>query len=395
MSLRDTSSPVLIIGGGAAGLSAAAAMAGRGIHATVLDQDDCIGGTWARRYQSLKLHTIRRFSGLAHYPIPKDRSRYLTKDEYAAYLREYAQVLGLDVLLGERVDAVREIPENTDAMRWEVSTSAGTRHAKAVVIATGHYAEPHYPTFEGMANFSGRMIHSAQYTTGAAYKGQKALVIGLGNSGAEIAAELAKQGASSVSVSVRTTPPIVTREILGIVPVQLLGIALTPLGMPQAIDRIGAALRRISLGDLTRYGLGEAAWGPFAARRPAVIDAGFVHHLKQGRIVIRPKIARFDATDAVYEDGSREEIDVVIAATGFRTGLEKILKVPDVIDDDAQPRFRWGGQISAPGLFSIGFNETVRGQLFEINRESRRLAVEVQRYLAATNQDEQPKCKPQ
>lgn len=390
MPRRDTSSPVLIIGGGAAGLSAAAALARRGIHATVLDQDDCIGGTWARRYQSLKLHTLRRFSGLAHYPIPKDRPRYLTKDEYAAYLRAYAQMLGLDVSLAERVDAVRHIPENADAMRWEVSTSAGIRHAKAVVIATGLYAEPRYPVFEGIETFSGRMIHSAQYTTGAAYKGQKALVIGLGNSGAEIAADLAKQGASSVSVSVRSTPPIVTREMLGIIPVQLMGIALTPLGMPKTIDRIGTALRRIALGDLTRYGLGEAAWGPFAARRPAVIDAGFVQQLKQGRIVVRPKIARFDATDVVYEGGSREEIDVVIAATGFRTGLEKILNVPDVIDDDGQPRFRSGGQPPAPGLFFVGFNETVRGQLFEINRESKRLAVEIQRYLAVTNQDEPP-----
>jgi len=380
---------VLIIGGGAAGLSAAAAMARCGIHATILDQDDCIGGSWARRYQSLKLHTIRLFSGLAYYPIPKDRPRYLTKDEYAAYLREYAQVLVLDVSLGERVDAVRHIPDNADAMRWEISTGAGTRHAKVVVIATGHYAAPHYPAVEGMDKFSGRMIHSAQYTTGAAYKGQKVLVIGLGNSGAEIAADLAKQGARSVSVSVRTTPPIVTREMLGIVPVQLLGIALTPLGMPKVIDRIGAVLRRVVLGDLTRYGLGEAAWGPFAARRPAVIDAGFVQQLKQGRIVIRPEIARFDTADVVYEDGSREEVDVVISATGFRTGLEKILKVPDVIDDDGQPCFRSGGQASAPGLFFVGFNETVRGQLFEINRESKRLAVEVQRYLAATNQDEQ------
>jgi len=389
MSRRDTSSPVLIIGGGAAGLSAAAAMARRGIDATVLDQDDCIGGSWARRYQSLKLHTLRRFSGLAYYPIPKNRPRYLTKDEYAAYLRAYAQVLGLDVSLGERVDAVRHIPENADAMRWEVTTSAGTRHAKAVVIATGLYAEPRYPIFEGMETFSGRMIHSAQYTTGAAFKGQKTLVIGLGNSGAEIAADLAKQGASSVSVSVRTTPPIVTREMLGIIPVQLMGIALTPLGMPQAIDRIGAVLRRVALGDLTEYGLGDAAWGPFAARRPAVIDTGFVQQLKQGRIVIRPEIARFDATDVVYEGGSREEIDVVIAATGFRTGLEKILNVPDVIDDDGQPHLRSGGQPSAPGLFFVGFNETVRGQLFEINHESKRLAVEVQRYLAAPNQDEQ------
>jgi putative flavoprotein involved in K+ transport len=385
MSLRDTSSLVLVIGGGAAGLSAAAAMARRGIHATVLDKDDQIGGSWARRYQNLRLHTIRRFSGLAHYPIPRDRPRYLTKDEYAAYLRKYAQVLGLDVSLGERVDAVREISESADGMRWEVSTTRGTRLAKAVVIATGHYAEPSLPNVEDTKKFTGRILHSAQYTTGAGCKGQKALVIGLGNSGAEIAADLAKQGASSVSVSVRATPPIVMREMLGFVPVQLLGIALTPLGMPRVIDRIGAALRRISLGDLKRYGLGEAAWGPFAACRPAVIDTGFVQELKQGRIRIRPKVTYFDGNDVVYADGSRESVDAVIAATGFRTGLEKILKVPGIIDGDGQPRSRSGGATSVGGLFFIGFTETVRGQLFEINRESRRLAVDIKRYLAAAN----------
>jgi cation diffusion facilitator CzcD-associated flavoprotein CzcO len=381
MSPRDTASPVLIIGGGAAGLSTAAAIARRGIRSTVLDRDDCTGGSWARRYECLKLHTTRRYSGLAHYPIPKDRPRYLSKDAYAAYLREYAEVLGLDVSLGERVDVVQEIPGSPGGMDWEVVTSRGTRRARIIVVATGHYAEPSLPSWEGIEGFSGVVIHSSRYTSGAAYAGKNALVIGLGNSGAEIAADLAAHGAGSVSVSVRTTPPIVTREMFKLVPVQLLGIALTPLGMPQVIDRIGAVLRRISIGDLTAYGLGQAAWGPFTARKPAVIDAGFVEQLKLGRVVVRPNIAHFDSTDVVYADGTREAVDVVVAATGFRTGLEKILKVPGLIDGTGQPRFRSGGATPASGLYFVGFDETVRGQLFEINRESKRLAIEVDRYL--------------
>lgn len=381
MSPPDAQPPVLIIGGGAAGLSTAAALARRGIRSTVLDQDDRIGGSWARRYQCLKLHTIRRYSGLAHYPIRKDRPRYLSKDEYTAYLREYAEVLRLDVSLSERVDAVQETPGSPDGMDWEVVTNRGTRRARVVVVATGHYAEARLPTWEGIEGFAGVLLHSSQYTTGTAYKGQKALVIGLGNSGAEIAADLAMHGATSVSVSVRTTPPIVTREMFNIVPIQLLGIALTPIGMPRVIDRIGAALRRIALGDLTGYGLGQAAWGPFTARRPAVIDAGFVKQLKQGRVVVRPGVARFDSTDVVYADGSKETVNVVVAATGFRTGLEKILMVPGVIDDTGQPRFRSGRPTSASGLYFVGFDETVRGHLFEISQESKRLAVEVDRYL--------------
>lgn len=381
MSLSEAVDSVVIIGGGAAGLSAAGALAKRGIQATVVDRNEYIGASWSGRYQSLKLHTVRRYSGLAHYPIPTDRPRYLSKDEYAAYLREYAQVLRLKVSLGERVRAVRRSPADSEGMPWQVETDRGLRRAKVVIVATGHYAEPHVPVWPGSEAFCGVLLHSSSYKTGADYRGCRVLVVGLGNSGAEIAADLCAQGATSVAVSVRTPPPIVTRELFGIVPVQLLGIALTPLGMPRLIDRIGAALRRRSVGDLTPYGLSPAAWGPFTAHRPAVIDAGFLKYLKQGQIAVRPEIARFEPTGVVYKDGSRESVEAVIAATGFRTGLEKILDMGDAIDESGQPSFHSGQETSAPGLYFIGFDETIRGQLFEIARDSKRLAIEVARYL--------------
>src|SRR6266496_2078730 len=93
----DGSAEVLIVGAGAAGLSAGAALKQKGIEPTVLDRDDRIGGTWARRYERLHLHTVRRFSGLAHYPIPRAYPRYLHKDLYAEYLRQYAEALQLRV----------------------------------------------------------------------------------------------------------------------------------------------------------------------------------------------------------------------------------------------------------------------------------------------------------
>lgn len=381
MSRSEGIDRVLIVGGGAAGLSAAGGLAKHGILATVVDKDDCIGSSWARRYQSLKLHTVRRYSGLAHYPIPADRPRYLSKDEYAAYLREYARVLGLRVSLGERVQTVRRSPGDSQGVVWDVETDHGLRRAKVVIVATGHYAVPYLPRWFGSEAFRGTLLHSSGYTTGTDYQGRHVLVVGLGNSGAEIAADLCAQGAASVSVSVRTPPPIVTRELFGVIPVQLLGIALTPLGMPQLIDRIGAVLRRRSIGDLAPYGLAPAAWGPFTARKPAVIDAGFVKYLKQRQITVRPEIDRLETSGVVYEDGSRESVDVIIAATGFRTGLEEILDVPGVIDENGRPRFRSGHVASVPGLYFIGFDETMRGHLFEIGRDSKRLAVEVARYL--------------
>ena len=371
---------VVIVGAGAAGLSTAAALSRRGIDALVLDRDDQIGGSWARRYERLHLHTIRRFSGLAHYPIPRDSPRYLSKDDYAGYLANYAQRFRLRVSLGERVAAIR--PARDPGLPWEVETSRRRLRAEVVILATGHYTDSRIPDWEGIDSFGGRLLHSAEYRTGREFVGQRALVVGLGNSGAEIATDLVEQGAASVSVAVRTPPPIVTRELFGVVPVQVFGIALMPLRIPRVVDRVGAALRRIGVGDLRRYGIEKAAWGPFTARRPAVIDVGFLEVLKGGRVTVRPALRRLTPRGVEYADGSSEEVDVVVAATGFDTGLVEMLrKVSGIVGGDGQPLARSGKATAAPGLYVIGFDETVRGHLFEARRESKRLARTVARLL--------------
>jgi len=251
-----------------------------------------------------------------------------------------------------------------------------------VVVATGHYMQPRMPQWEGVEAFRGRLLHSAEYRTGRDFFGQRALVVGLGNSGAEIAADLAEQGAASVSVAVRTPPPIVTREMFGVVPVQLFGITLMPLGIPRTVDRVAAALRKQAVGDLRPYGLEPAAWGPFTARRPAVIDVGFLAALRAGRVVVRPALERLTGEGACYVDGSTEAVDVIVVATGFGTGLEPVLSdVPGVLDEAGQPLARSGEPTAAAGLYFIGFDETIRGHLFEARRESKRLARRIAREL--------------
>jgi len=371
---------VVVVGAGPAGLSTAAALSRRGIDALVLDRDDQIGDSWARRYERLHLHTIRRFSGLAHQRIPRSYPRYLSKDEYAAYLDAYAERFRLRVSLGESVTAIR--PRDREETSWEIETSRRTLASEVVVIATGHYAAPRIPAWEGVDEFQGRLLHSAAYQSGRDFAGRRALVVGLGNSGAEIATDLVEQGAASVAVAVRTPPPIVTRELFGVLPVQLFGIALMPLGIPRTVDRIGAMLRKRAVGDLRPYGLGEAAWGPFTARRPAVIDVGFLEVLKSGRVQVRPALERLTRDGVEFADGSSEVVDVVVVATGFGTGLESVLRdVPGVVGDDGQPLARSGRPTAAPDLYVIGFDETIRGHLFEARRESKRLARTIARSL--------------
>ena len=371
-------SPVIVVGGGAAGLSAAAALSRRGIDVVVLEHDRELGGTWARRYERLHLHTVRQFSGLAHFPIPRRYPAYLSRDDVVEYLREYARHFGLRVVTGATVRRIR--PRDAASGRWTVETVDGDAwHARVVVIATGQYRQPIVPPWPGRESFEGRTVHSSEYTNATPYAGQRVLVVGAGNSGAEIATDLSDNGAASVAISVRTAPPIVPRDPFGM-PVQCTSFLLSAL--PAAIsNRLGKTIARFVLGDLTRYGMPGGEFAPYTTKRIPLIDVGFCEALKRGRVKVRPALERLTQTDAVFADGTSEPFDAIIAATGFSTGLESLIDIPGVLDDRGEPRGASGEPTAHPGLYFIGFTHSLRGHLFEANRASRRLARNVRRYL--------------
>jgi putative flavoprotein involved in K+ transport len=373
---------VIIIGGGASGLSTAAALGRQGIDAVVLEQDVKVGGTWARRYDRLHLHTVRGFSGLAHFPIPRRYPLYLSRDDVVAYLNEYARHFKVRIVAGTTVRKIR--PRTGTSREWTVETTdSEPRHASVVVVATGQYRQPIVPPWPGRETYGGRLVHSVSYSNAAPYIGNRVLVVGAGNSGAEIATDLADNGAAYVAVSVRTPPPVVPRDPFGM-PVQRTSILLSVL--PSAIaNRIGWATARLVLGDLTRYGMPKAEFAPYTTKRIPVIDVGFVDALKRGRVTVRPALARLMHTGAVFADGTSEPFDAIIAATGFTTGLESLVDVPAALDDLGEPRAASGEPTSHPGLYFIGFTHTLRGHLFEANRASRRLARHIRRYLLSRN----------
>jgi putative flavoprotein involved in K+ transport len=372
-------SAVIVVGGGASGLSAAAALTRRGIGVVVLEQDPQIGGTWARRYDALHLHTVRRFSGLAHFPIPTRYPMYLSRDEVVAYLNEYARHFGLRVVTGTSVRKIRS--REASPRVWMIDTAAGDEwKASVVVIATGQYRQPIVPAWPGRETYAGQLTHSVTYANATPYAGRRVLVVGAGNSGAEIATDLINHGAAYVAVSIRTPPPIVPRDPFGM-PVQRTSLLLSTL--PAAIaNRLGKATARIVLGDLTRYGMPKADFAPYTTKRVPLIDIGFVDALKRGRITLRPALERLTPTGAVFADGTSDAFDAIIAATGYATGLESLIEAPEVLDDEGEPRQRSGDPTSHAGLYFIGFVHSLRGHLFEANLASRRLARHVQRYLA-------------
>jgi cation diffusion facilitator CzcD-associated flavoprotein CzcO len=372
---------IVIVGGGPAGLSTAGALKSIGLEAVVLDKDDRIGGSWARRYERLHLHTVRAFSGLAHFPIPRHFPKYISKDLYAQYLQDYARHFNLNYNLNSLVRKVRAADDG-DTHNLIVETEGETWHSRVVVVATGQFCAPVLPNWSGLDEYQGRVIHSFRYKTGRDYAGQRVLVIGVGNSGAEIAADLAEQGASFVAISIRTPPPVVPRDLLG-TPVQVFGILMSLLP-PRLADQIGYTLARIAMGDLTRYGLRRPAWLPFTAKRIPIIDVGFIKEVKKGEVRVRPNIARFTRTGVVYEDGQEEGFDVVIAATGFTTGLDQLLDVSGMLDTKGLPMFPQGQPTAKSGLFFMGYVESQRGHLYEANLASRQLAKIVKKYLSSS-----------
>jgi putative flavoprotein involved in K+ transport len=373
-------SRVIIVGGGASGLSAAAALTRRGIRAVVLEQDNEVGGTWARRYDRLHLHTVRGFSGLAYFPIPSRYPSYLSRDDVVAYLNEYARHFKLRIVTGATVRTIRT--PAASGRQWAVETTGGdVWHCRVAVIATGQYREPILPDWPGREIYAGRLTHSVKYANAVPYVGQRVLVVGAGNSGAEIATDLADNGAAFVAISIRTPPPVVPRDPFGM-PVQRTSIMLSAL--PAAIsNRIGRTTARLVLGDLTRYGMPKGDFAPYTTKRVPLIDVGFVDALKHGRVTVRPAVQRLTATGAVYADDASESLDAIIAATGFRPGLGSLIDVPGALDSNGEPYDSSHGATDHPGLYFIGFTHTLRGHLFEANRASRRLAREIQRYLAS------------
>jgi putative flavoprotein involved in K+ transport len=257
---------------------------------------------------------------------------------------------------------------------WRLVTGDGAVAAQRVVVATGNCKLPQRPDWPGQ--FVGEIVHSSEYRNPTPYVGRRVLVVGGGNSGAEIAVDLAEGGAAEVMLSVRSVPSIVRRDTFG-VPSQLFGIASAHLPVP-AVDAIARGLRRISLPDLTRYGLAapRAPYADFLRRRVIpILDVGLVEAVRSGRIRVVPALERFEQDAAVLADGGRVQVDAVVAATGYRTGLEALVGHLGVLDGAGLPLVHGAREHpDAPGLHFVGYELTLGGTFRLVGTEARRLA---------------------
>lgn len=362
---------ILIIGGGSSGLSMAGALKHYGLSATILDKDAQTGDVWRERYNRLHLHTIKALSHSAYKKLDSHLPRYLSKDEFADYLTDYARELDLDIHYNCPVTRISK-----DDSGYVVETQNGdTWHAEHCIIATGVNREPYLPDWAGIETYQGKLTHAIHHKTGADYTGKRVLVVGIGNTGAEICADCVEQGASYVANSVRSFPMIIKRDPLGI-PVHVWGVALFPFPL-KFKDWLVNFIAKFELGDLSPYGIHTPEWSVFKDKRIPMIDVGYIKQLKAGNISVKPDIQHFSATGVQFIDGTNEDFDAVIAGTGYRTGLEKILDIPDVIDDEGNVIAENGESAPHTGLWFVGLLSSPAGVLMAARIQSRNIAKQI------------------
>ncbi|MCB0655181.1 MAG: NAD(P)/FAD-dependent oxidoreductase [Saprospiraceae bacterium] len=357
----------LIIGAGPAGLAVAGRLRQAGQDFTILEQTGQVGSAWATHYDRLCLHTVKGLSHLPGMDFPSNYPTYVPRRELLDYFEQYARKFNIEPNFHQEVTNIQRQDDH-----WIVTTNKTIYHTKSVIVTTGLNRVPVVPHWEGEQAFGGTIIHSRDYKNPTPYQGKKVLVIGMGNTGAEIALDLAEHGVETY-LSVRSPIAIVPRDVAGR-PVQVTAKTLDKL--PWGIgDWLGTQIRKLVIGNLGKYGVPLSRVHPAVQLRETgntpVIDLGTVAMIKEGKIQVVPDIARFTPNGVVLQDGRPLTIGATILATGYRANLEDFIPgISNFLDANGYPQsaIGFGG---FTGMYFVGFdNYKLGGILGTIYQDS-------------------------
>ncbi|MFJ9079801.1 flavin-containing monooxygenase [Streptomyces sp. NPDC102278] len=371
--------PTYVIGAGPGGLAVAAALRTRGVRAVVVERSDAVGTSWRGHYDRLRLHTTRRLSALPGLAIPRRFGRWVARDNVVRYLEKYAEFHELELVTGVEVTRIERAADDSG---WTLHASGGRELAAgAVIVATGFNHTPRLPAWPGREAYGKELLHAADYRAAAPYADRDVLVVGVGNTGAEIAVDLAEGGAARVRLAVRTAPHILRRSTAGW-PAQRTGILVRRLPV-RLVDRLAALVARASVPDLSAYGLPRPSTGLYSRVRQGAIpiqDVGLIDAVRSGRVEPVAAVDALEGDEVVLADGTRISPDVVIAATGYRRALEGLVGHLDVLDERGRPRVHGARTpAGAPDLYFTGFTNPVSGMFRELALDARKIAKAVAR----------------
>ena len=308
---------VCVIGAGGAGLGTMEVLQRHGIAFDCFEQSDRVGGHWHTDYESLHLITSRDISGFAGHPMPAHYPVYPSRDQMREYLEHFASETGVraHVRFGVRVERVTPLgPAGRDG--WRVETSDGeTRDYAGVLVCNGHLWNPNVPEYPG--EFTGRQIHSGAYRSIDDIQGTRVLTVGAGNSGCDLAVDIAN-GRLESTISIRRGQMFQPKAVFGRPRAEISWLAKLPVRIN---ERIARAMSDVVIGPARAYrGLPEPATRNLN-ELPPVVNNLLPYWIQHGRIAVAPGIARLDGQRVHFVDGTSGEFDTILWATGFKVTL--------------------------------------------------------------------------
>ncbi len=316
-----TQQMIALIGAGPSGLAGARNLQKLGIPFQGFEAYTDVGGLWniqnprSTVYESAHLISSKRTTEFTEFPMPEGTADYPSHRELCRYFSDFADHFDLrrHFRFGVRVLQVEPVSDSPDTL-WRVSIDAGegrleTAEYKGVVIANGTLAEPNMPRFEG--TFDGELLHTSAYKHAEQFKGKRVLIVGAGNSGCDIAVD-AVHYAQSVDISVRRGYYFVPKYVFGKPADTLGGKRPLPRWLKQKVD---STVLKWFTGDPTRFGFPKPAYRMYESH--PIVNSLILHHLGHGDIHVKPDIARFEGRTVHFKDGSQQDYDMVLAATGY------------------------------------------------------------------------------
>jgi putative flavoprotein involved in K+ transport len=383
---------VIVVGAGPAGLAVARELEHRhAVSALVVEKAVAPAMSWRNRYDNFRLNTNGYLSHLPGQRIPLKAGRWPSRDDMVGYFDSYVRRQHITLALGCEVNRIDRV-----GACWRADTSRGDLYAPAIVLATGRYRTPATPPWPGLSEFTGEVVHSIDYRNAWPFRDRNVLVVGAGNSAADIAVQLSDNGARKVWLAVRT-PPHLVRRAIGPIPSDVF-LELFARVPARLVDPVIARLNRLLLGDLSPYGfarppLGLKATVETRGRIPTLADE-LVSVVRAGRIDVVAAVAACDRNRVQLADGSTVTPDVIIAATGFDPDLDGLVGHLGVLDDHGHPHGGFSSDLG-DGMFAIGHGIPPNGPLRAIRLAATPLAAQIADYLAATTEGTPWRYSPQ
>lgn len=343
---------VIIIGAGQSGLACAYYLRRSSLDYIILDKQHQAGGAWQNAWDSLTLFSPAEHNSLPGWPMPKSENQFPLKHEVVDYLDHYEQRYQLPVKRDVRVETVTQ-----HGSVFRVQTDKENYFAKTVIAATGTWDSPFIPNTTQAESFKGIQIHSSAYRNAAAFSGMKVLVVGEGNSGAQILADLSKT--NQVKWSTRKPPRYLPDDING-------------FDLFNAASAKYIAEKEGTFFDTAKYDLGNIVMVP------AVKDA-------RNRNILQSTgtISSFHAQGVVWPDGSIENFDAIIWCTGFGY-TTSFLKTLVTTDPKGIIQTLETKATDLPGLWLVGYGAWTgyaSATLIGVNRTAKQTVSEIIAFL--------------